>query len=71
MAMLMQGGVHGVFRAYEDQRDLLEIFERMMDKWFNRTIFKTGVMAFDLLIKILEDENVGQGDLAQNMKLAM
>jgi hypothetical protein len=39
-----------------------------MDRWYKTTLYKTEVVAFDLLIKILEDWMVGLEELAARIK---
>ena len=66
--MAIKMGVHGVFMSYQNERDVLDIFGPMMDRWYVNTLRKEGVKGFDLLINILEDDSVRQGELAQKMK---
>ena len=58
MALLMKGGVHGVFMANKDQKDNVFLFQLMMDRWYKTTLYKTEDVAFDLMIKILEERMV-------------
>ena len=40
----------------------------MLDRWYKTTLYKTEVVAFDLMIKILEDRMVGLEELADRIK---
>ena len=68
IALLMKGGVHGVFMANKDQKENVFLFQLMLDRWYQTTLYKTEVVAFELLIKILEDRLVGLEKLADRMK---
>jgi hypothetical protein len=37
MALLMKGGVHGVFMANKDQKENVFLFQLMMDRWIDGT----------------------------------
>ena len=68
MAILMKGGVHGVYMAKKDTKEVAFVFRLMMDRWYKTTLYKKEVPAFDLLIKVLEDPMVDKGELADRMK---
>jgi hypothetical protein len=68
IALLMKGGVHGVYMAKKDCKEVVYVFRAMMDKWYSTTLYKKEVPAFDKLINILEDPMVEKGELAERMK---
>eukprot|EP00092_Neocalanus_flemingeri_P104263 GFUD01133523.1.p1 GENE.GFUD01133523.1~~GFUD01133523.1.p1 ORF type:complete len:122 (-),score=28.77 GFUD01133523.1:134-499(-) len=65
IATKMHSHVHGVFVAKLDKVELFVVMKFMLDKWFLTELHDPEVDGLDRIIKILEDEDVGENALAQ------
>ena len=68
IAMKMHDYVYGVYVAKEDDLDLDDVMRYMLDCWYTVVLYKDGVDGFSELMKILEDEDIGLGELLHKIK---
>ena len=68
MALLMGGGVHGVFEQKKDQFELVDLMRLLLDSWYTEEIYKYKAEdGLSKLIEILNNEDVGLHSLAHKM----
>ena len=67
IAKKMGGSVLGMFTAKIKNEPLIDVFDFMLDTWYEEVLCKPGVDGVRLLTEILNDEEVGQHSLALKM----
>ena len=67
IARKMKGSVLGVFTEKVKKETLEDVFNYMLDTWYNEVLCEPGVEGLKALAEILDDEEVGLKSLALNM----
>ena len=67
MAYKMHPYVHGTYVNKVGTMDLVYVFRYMLDTWYTQQLYKEEVDGFSELVEILEDSDIGLGEIVKKM----